>query len=680
MAERTAQTTQAASGNRPVFVVFGDRSAADRLCDSLRDFGFRARPFVNLAVASNASGDTPPAAVVVDQSLLRDDDGDAAASAPAFARPEGPRPWLLVVGREDGLANRLDAIRSGGDAWLTWPFNPTVLAQRLQQLLNAPALTDQPRVLLVDDRDRLAEPAAALTERGMRVQQSDDPGSLLGELERDPPDVLLVSGELASVDARDLLRVVRQEPRFYGIPALVLAESDRHRFDGLAAEAGIDAVVGLPAPGEDLAAMVAGRLQRVAGLAATAKALARWDPDTGLDSPDHLRDELRQALARVRDADRRAALLHVEAESADVPAGRDRRLDRALTVAVTRRLRQGLPPTSVVARLAPGRYAALIHDAGDAELQALTTRLQQALDQQAPATRGRLGLTLLRADLAGVDSALERARQATGHTDETATGETQAAPPDDQQWQPVLRQALDHGRFRLVYQPIASLSGNPVSLYEGFVRLLDADGAEVLPQEFLPAARRLRLATELDRCIVTRALEVLAGQLRQGHRPLLFLKLFPETVTDPQFTPWLAARLQDNDLPGSCLVFQITQETATQRLTEAAALAEGLAPLGCHLALEHFGAGDADQPAVLERLRPTYIKLSPVLTEGLENDKDKQQRVQAITSEAREHGVRTIAALVQDATVLSALWAAGVNYIQGYFMQPPSNLFGDPPA
>jgi EAL domain-containing protein (putative c-di-GMP-specific phosphodiesterase class I) len=54
-----------------------------------------------------------------------------------------------------------------------------------------------------------------------------------------------------------------------------------------------------------------------------------------------------------------------------------------------------------------------------------------------------------------------------------------------------------------------------------------------------------------------------------------------------------------------------------------------------------------------------------------------QKRVSHITALVREKGGLSIAALVQDASSLAVLFQCGIDYIQGYFMQAPADVFSE---
>jgi EAL domain-containing protein (putative c-di-GMP-specific phosphodiesterase class I) len=79
------------------------------------------------------------------------------------------------------------------------------------------------------------------------------------------------------------------------------------------------------------------------------------------------------------------------------------------------------------------------------------------------------------------------------------------------------------------------------------------------------------------------------------------------------------------------------------------------------------------EPAVVfEKLRSDFVKLAPELAKGLAGDDAKQKQVMQLATMAQEAGVRTIATGVEEADTLSVLWTAGVDYVQGNFLQRPS--------
>ena len=99
----------------------------------------------------------------------------------------------------------------------------------------------------------------------------------------------------------------------------------------------------------------------------------------------------------------------------------------------------------------------------------------------------------------------------------------------DKIWVKHIKAALMENRFRLVQQPIASLRGDDPNMFDVVVRMVDPNGKEVLPAEFMAAAERNDLMKNIDRWVVGASLSF-AAQKKPG---CLFVRLSKETVNDP---------------------------------------------------------------------------------------------------------------------------------------------------
>ena len=60
----------------------------------------------------------------------------------------------------------------------------------------------------------------------------------------------------------------------------------------------------------------------------------------------------------------------------------------------------------------------------------------------------------------------------------------------------------------------------------------------------------------------------------------------------------------------------------------------------------------------------------------LAKNKENQEKVKSIASEARNAGKTTIAEFVEDAGSMSILFSCGVNFVQGNFLQEPQRVMG----
>ena len=80
----------------------------------------------------------------------------------------------------------------------------------------------------------------------------------------------------------------------------------------------------------------------------------------------------------------------------------------------------------------------------------------------------------------------------------------------DMIWVKHIKSALMENRFRLVQQPVASLQGEDPNMFDVLVRMLDHQGKEVLPADFMAAAERNDLLKNIDRWVVGASLSFAA--------------------------------------------------------------------------------------------------------------------------------------------------------------------------
>ena len=239
----------------------------------------------------------------------------------------------------------------------------------------------------------------------------------------------------------------------------------------------------------------------------------------------------------------------------------------------------------------------------------------------------------------------------------------------DQQWVKQIKSALMENRFRLVQQPIASLVGENLDMYDVLVRMVDEQGEEVLPSLFMPAAERNDLTKNIDRWVIGAAMSFCASR----EPGALFVRLSQDTLSDASLPAWLGNQLKTTRIEPPRIVFQIREEVASQQIKEAVALQEALRSMKFRFAIEGFGLG-RDTEQLLSHLSPDFVKIHGALMQGLSADQDKQNRVKTLVDLAHGRKAITIGERVQDANTMAVLWQLGVEFIQGYFVNAPEEI------
>jgi EAL domain-containing protein (putative c-di-GMP-specific phosphodiesterase class I)/GGDEF domain-containing protein len=239
----------------------------------------------------------------------------------------------------------------------------------------------------------------------------------------------------------------------------------------------------------------------------------------------------------------------------------------------------------------------------------------------------------------------------------------------DELWVKRIRAALMENRFRLMQQPIASLLGEDKGMFDVLVRMVDEQGEELLPAEFMAAAERNDLMKNIDRWVIGASMTFIAS------RPVkqLFVRLSKDSVRDKSLLQWLLNQLKSSRIEPGRLAFQVSEQIATEYLGDTSELANGLRKIGFRFAIEHFGTG-RDPQRLIAHLPIDYIKVDGTLMQGLAVDQGLQQRVRELVDQAKGRNVATIAERVEDANTMAVLWQLGIEFIQGYFVNEPEQV------
>lgn len=255
---------------------------------------------------------------------------------------------------------------------------------------------------------------------------------------------------------------------------------------------------------------------------------------------------------------------------------------------------------------------------------------------------------------------------------EQIPGDTSHMPEADATVIKQIDDALANDGFRLKYQPIVSLQGDTRENYSVYLRLVDEDGKEVVPDVFLSPARDPGRLAEIDRWVVRNAIRELASHRRNGQKIIFHLILSRAGIEDDSMLLWICDCLREFRAKGAWLVFQFRENDLRNALQPARELVEGLKKINCRIAINNYTESDTGD-GLLKHLGIDIVKLSPEYMRDLATDASQQDKMRAVNKQLQADGYKTIASNVEDAGSLAILWNIGVNHIQGYFLQEPSS-------
>ena len=237
----------------------------------------------------------------------------------------------------------------------------------------------------------------------------------------------------------------------------------------------------------------------------------------------------------------------------------------------------------------------------------------------------------------------------------------------------ILRQiteAIEKKMFVLLFQPIISLRGDSDEHYEVFLRMTDEEGTQIEPSRFLQTAIDNNVAGKIDRWVILQSIKMLSVHRAKGHTTRLTINLTSNSVNDAEFLQWLGVAIKAARLPSDAVIFQITEKDATTYLRQTREFVEGLRDMHCQASLSRFGL--IDNPfETLQHIPVDIVKLDGACVQDMESSDEREAVIQTI-NKLQGAGKLTVVPMVENANVLSTLWQAGANYIQGHYLQEPT--------
>lgn len=421
------------------------------------------------------------------------------------------------------------------------------------------------------------------------------------------------------------------------------------------------------------------------GLSREVEDLRQRDLATGLLNRPTFQRALEDAVAEAARGEAQYGLLLIEADHHQRLL-QEIGLDAAdrLAGAVAERLRDALPEDATAARFGEHSFAVLQRSLY-ADTMSLAERLRQAFDtdllnigEWATAVGVSIGGVQVGERIASVGQVLARADASLRTAVELGGNQVQVFDPAAtdraeeervQHWLGRIRDALAGDGFSLLFQPAISLRGDEGAQYEALLRL-DNNGEQTTPASFIGIAEEHGLLPEIDRWVVSHAIEKIAEARRAGQQPRLMLKISPESFQDDRLLLLIAQKLAVHDVPGELLWLQMPEARISTQLRAAGEFAARASQFGCRVGLEQFGTG-VDSFRLLAHFRPAFVRIDRSLTQDLPTQPELQQKLGEITARARNENIATVVGFVEDAQALSALFNADVDYVQGHFISAP---------
>lgn len=292
----TGQLPEIISEGEPIdgrpwlLIVSPNQLLAEQLAAEAPSWGMRSQIISNVVTAREQITEKRPNAVVLDFAAANTVDNNLTLLAELNACTP-PVPTLVLTDRES-LIDRVKIARLGGRRVLQQPVTATQVLESVNQVLQNTRQTQAMVMVVDDDPQVLMALQRLLIPWGLYVSVLDNPLLFLDTLQATPPDILVLDVEMPNISGIELCQVVRNDPRWSGLPILFLtAHADADTMQKVFA-VGADDYVRKPILGPELVTRIFNRLERSRLL----RTLSETDALTGVANRRKSIQELTQFL------------------------------------------------------------------------------------------------------------------------------------------------------------------------------------------------------------------------------------------------------------------------------------------------------------------------------------------------------------------------------------------------
>jgi len=241
----------------------------------------------------------------------------------------------------------------------------------------------------------------------------------------------------------------------------------------------------------------------------------------------------------------------------------------------------------------------------------------------------------------------------------------------------LIKEALKDGpsRFELFAQDIVPLQYDTDKVsYEILIRMWDKDNNFISPGDFLPAAERYQLMSDIDIHVLWTYLQTVTKdkkhieKLHSAH-----INLAGSTLNNPDFQAKVAEAIETFDFPWEKLELEVTESSAIGSFNQANEFIKWLKEQKIGLALDDFGTGMASFE-YLKSLPFDVVKVDGSFVKDMHTDPTDKAVIKYIQEIAELKGQETVAEYVETAQDVEELKNIGITYGQGYYLGKPRSL------
>ncbi len=416
--------------------------------------------------------------------------------------------------------------------------------------------------------------------------------------------------------------------------------------------------------------------------------IALHDGLTALPNRRLFLDRLHHALARLDRSERKLAVFFMDLDGLKhVNDTLGHGAGDELLTKVAARLRSQVRPGDTIARLGGDEFTLLCEEVADtAEARLIGARILQCVSQPLQIRDIQfepslsVGLAMVDDPQASPEAVLREADAAMYQAKDQGGGRFECAPSSAPGRRVTnraraLRDAIQDGELRLLYQPCVSLPSAHVVGVEALVRWEHPRRGLLAPRSFIPLAEQNGLIEPLGQWVIHHACRQVAAWQRDvaGAAPLnLLLNVSSRQFASGQLVRTVADALDDSGLDPRRLFLEITESVMIENTEAVLQQLQQLRALHVRVSVDDFGIGYSSL-SYLHRLPLDQLKLDREFIAGLGVDPQSRAIVEAVIRLAHTLELEVVAEGVEHEHQRDELVRMGCDCAQGFLFAPPAS-------
>ena len=228
-----------------------------------------------------------------------------------------------------------------------------------------------------------------------------------------------------------------------------------------------------------------------------------------------------------------------------------------------------------------------------------------------------------------------------------------------------LRNALEHARVDMYYQPKLNLATGLIDGAEGLVRWPHPTLGQIPPDDFIALAEETGNIRRLTRWALATGI---AQASRWSANPIrVSINVSARDLEDGELPRRVAELLSAHAVAPDRIALEVTESAIMHKPDAAIAVLEQLAGIGVDIAVDDFGVGQSSF-AYLRRLPVRELKIDKLFVAQMSGDRQDRTIVRSIVDLGHHLGCRVTAEGVGDAATLAYLSSIGCDHAQGFLI------------